>query len=258
MEIDYTGKSIVITGAGGGIGTEAVNLFASLGGKIIAVDIDPDSLNRAVEAARDSGGTATAVVADITQPGEVDKFIDVALAEHGKIDVLFNNAGGSFPTPMEEIDRVEYERIRALNFDAVYHACMRALPEMVKAGGGVIVNTTSSAGTGAVNGLGVYGAAKAGVDSLTRSIAIEYGRKGIRANAIAPSAGSEGMKTWLRTLPGGVEGFEAKQPMGRLGKPREIAEVAAYLASDYASFINGVRIPVDGGIEALLATTPME
>ena len=122
----------------------------------------------------------------------------------------------------------------------------------------MIVNTTSSAGTGAVHGLGVYGAAKAGVNSLTRSIAIEYGRSGIRANAIAPSAGSEGMKTWLATLPGGVEGFAAKQPMGRLGEPREIAEVAAFLASPYASFINGVRIPVDGGIEAMLATTPID
>ena len=122
----------------------------------------------------------------------------------------------------------------------------------------MIINTTSSAGTGAVIGLGVYGAAKAGVNSLTRSIAIEYGRQGIRANAIAPSAASEGMRAWLRTLPGGEEGFEAKQPMGRLGDPREMAEVVAYLASPYASFINGVRIPVDGGIEAMLATTPME
>lgn len=128
---------------------------------------------------------------------------------------------------------------------------------MVKQGGGVILNTTSSAGTGVVDDLGVYGAAKAGVNSLTRSTAIEYGQKGIRANAIAPSAGSDGMKMWLEALPGGVEGFAATQPMGRLGEPKEIAEVAAYLGSDYASFINGVRIPVDGGIEAMLATTPM-
>ena len=257
MNIDFSSKTIVITGAGGGIGSEAVRLFAELGGKVVAVDIEPTKLNSAVDAANAAGGTASAVVADITQASEVDKFIDAALAEHGKIDVLFNNAGGSFPTPIEQIDRVEYERIRALNFDAVYHACMRALPEMVKNGGGVIVNTTSSAGTGAVSGLAVYGAAKAGVNSLTRSIAVEYGQKGIRANAIAPSAASEGMKTWLRTLPGGVEGFAAKQPMGRLGNPSEIADVAAYLASDYASFINGVTIPIDGGIEAMLATTPM-
>ena len=254
MKLEFRGKSVVVTGAGGGIGSASARLFAELGGRVLAVDIDPDSLGATVEAISEAGGTAIPVLADITQASEVDKFVDTALAEYGNIDVLFNNAGGSFPTPMGDIDRQEYERIRALNFDAVYHACMRALPHMVDNGGGVIVNTTSSAGSYAVNGLGVYGAAKAGVNSLTRSIAIEYGQRGIRANAIAPSAGSPGMVSWLETLPGGVAGFEAAQPMGRLGRPEEIADVAAFLASDRASFVNGVVIPVDGGIEAMLAT----
>jgi len=258
MNIDFTGKAVVVTGAGGGIGGASTALFARLGAKVLAVDVEPNSLNTVAEAAVAEGGTVIPVTADVTQASEVDKFIDAALAEFGVIDVLFNNAGGSFPTPMEQIDRAEYERIRALNFDAFYHACMRALPEMVKHGGGVIVNTTSSAGHGAVHGLAVYGAAKAGVNSLTRSIALEYGKQGVRANAIAPSAASPGMLMWLESLPGGVEGYAAKQPMGRLGKPEEVAEVAAYLASDYASFINGVVIPVDGGIEAMLATTPID
>lgn len=258
MKIDYTGKSIVITGAGGGIGSVSAELFAKLGGQVLAVDIDPDALQSTVGRISAEGGSAISCVADVTQPDEVDKFIDAALERFGKIDVLFNNAGGSFPTPMGEIDRVEFERLRALNFDAVYHASMRALPEMVKSGGGNIVSTTSSAGKGAVLGLAVYGAAKAGVNSLMRSIAVEYGRHGIRANAIAPSAASAGMNSWLETLPGGVEGYAAKQPMGRLGKPEEIADVAAYLASEYASFINGAVIPVDGGVEALLATTPID
>ncbi|MGI9294080.1 MAG: SDR family NAD(P)-dependent oxidoreductase, partial [Pseudomonadales bacterium] len=180
--------------------------------------------------------------------------VDFAIEQQGKIDVLFNNAGGSFPTPMADIDRMEFERIRALNFDAVYHASMRALPFMVENGGGAIVSTTSSAGTGAVLGLAVYGAAKAGVNSFMRSIAVEYGKKGIRANAIAPSSASEGMIEFLDTLPGGASAFAEKQPMGRLGRPDEIAHVAAFLGSSYASFVNGVVIPVDGGIEALLAT----
>jgi len=136
----------------------------------------------------------------------------------------------------------------------VYHASMQALPVMVANGGGVILSTTSGAGSGAVNGLAVYGAAKAGVNSLMRSIALEYGQQGIRANAIAPSTGSPGMIQWLETMPGGVQAFENAQPMGRLGRPEEIADAAAYLASDYASFINGVVLPVDGGVEALLAT----
>jgi NAD(P)-dependent dehydrogenase (short-subunit alcohol dehydrogenase family) len=168
---------------------------------------------------------------------------------------LFNNAGGSFPTPMEEISRKEFVRLRSLNFDAVYHASMEALPIMVENGGGVILSTTSGAGSGAVKGLAVYGAAKAGVNSLTRSIATEYGRKGIRANAIAPSAATTGMVEWLETLPGGVEGFAAAQPMGRIGTPEDIASVAVFLCSEYAGFVNGVVIPVDGGIEAMLPVT---
>ncbi len=257
MQIDYSGKTVVVTGAGGYIGSASAKLFGALGARVVAADVDAAVLAPTLQVIEEGGGEATAVAADLTDPQQVDGMIDAAMAAYGGIDLLFNNAGGMLPTPMLDIDRDAYEQIRGLNFDAVYHACIRVLPIMAQAGGGVIINTTSSAGTGAVAGLGVYGAAKAGVNSLTRSIAIEYGKQGIRANAIAPSAASAGMLSWLETLPGGVEGFAAKQPMGRLGKPEEIADVAAYLASDYASLINGVVIPVDGGIEAMLATTPM-
>lgn len=254
MQIDFSDKVVVITGAGGGIGGESVKLFAQLGASVIAVDVSPAGLERVTDATE---GSVTPIVADVTRVEEIDRFIDTVLEEQGRIDVLFNNAGGSTPTPMERIDRSEFERLRALNFDAVYYACLRVLPLMAEQGRGVILNTTSGAGTGAVDGLAVYGAAKAGVNSLTRSIALEYGRKGVRANAIAPSAASEPMKQWLQTLPGGIQGFADKQPMGRLGKPMEIAQAAAFLASDYASFINGAVIPVDGGLDAMMATTPM-
>lgn len=254
MKIDYSGKTIVVTGAGGSIGSASAKLFAKLGGQVIAADIDADSLDATIQTITRSGGSTLPVVADLTDPKDVDKIIEFACVQNGKLDVLFNNAGGAFPTPMGDIDRQEFESIRALNFDAVYHASIKALPVMVANGGGAIVSTTSAAGTGAVNGLAVYGAAKAGVNSLMRSIALEYGKQGIRANAIAPSAKSPGLIAWAETLPGGVKGYCDAQPMGRLGEPEEIAHVAAYLASDYASFINGVVIPVDGGIEAMLAT----
>ena len=253
MNIDYSGKTIVVTGAGGSIGRSSALLFASLGGAVVASDINEESLQATVDEITAAGGKAVARVADVTDPDQAAGLVRTACDRFGGIDVLYNNAGGSFPTPMEEIDRKEHARIRALNFDAVYHASMEALPVMVEAGGGVVLSTTSGAGSGAVRGLATYGAAKAGVNSLMRSIAIEYGPRGIRANAIAPSAATGGLIQWLKTTPGGVEGFEAKQPMGRMGTPEDIANVAIFLASDYAGFVNGVVLPVDGGIEAMLA-----
>ena len=253
MKIDYSGKTIAVTGAGGSIGRASALLFASCGGAVLATDVNEEAVEATVAEIERNGGTAAALTADVTDPDEAANVVRVACERFGGIDVLYNNAGGSFPTPMAEIDREEHTRLRALNFDAVYHATMEALPIMVEAGGGVILSTTSGAGTGAVRGLATYGAAKAGVNSFMRSVAIEYGPHNIRANAIAPSAASVGMVAWLETRPGGVDGFAAKQPMGRIGLPEDIANVAVFIASDYASFVNGVTLPVDGGVQALLA-----
>ena len=255
MKIDYTGKTIAVTGAAGSIGRASAKLFASCGGSVVASDIHEKRLAETVDEIEQAGGTVAPFLADVTDPDQAAGVVRFACEQFGGLDVLYNNAGGSFPTPMEEIDRAEHARIRALNFDAVYHASMEALPVMVERGGGVILSTTSGAGSGAVHGLATYGAAKAGVNSLTRSIALEYGRRGIRANAIAPSAATIGMLRWLETLPGGVEGYAQRQPMGRLGTPEDIAHVAVFLGSSWASFVNGVVIPVDGGIEAILAST---
>lgn len=254
MNIDYTDKTVVITGAGGGIGRASCLLFAESGANVVATDIDEEKLQTTISQVEENGGTIAGSVCDVTDADQAAGIVRFACERFEGIDVLFNNAGGSFPTPMEEIDRKEYERLRCLNFDSVYFASMEALPIMVEAGGGVILSTTSGAGTGAVKGLAVYGAAKAGVNSLMRSIAIEYGQHGIRANSIAPSAATPGLIAWLETLPGGVEAHAAKQPMGRLGTSEDIASFAVLLCSEKAGFVNGATIPVDGGIEAKLAT----
>ena len=253
MKIDYTDKTIAITGAGGSIGRASALLFAGCGGSVVVTDINEQGLQETIDEIEKAGGTVAGLVGDVTDPDQAANVVRTACDRFGGLDVLYNNAGGSFPTPMEEIDRKEHERIRALNFDAVYHATMEALPIMEAAGGGVILSTTSGAGAGAVRGLATYGATKAGVNSFMRSVALEYGARGIRANAIAPSAASGGLIAWLETTPGGVDGFAAKQPMGRLGTPEDIANVALFLASEYAGFVNGVVLPVDGGIEAMLA-----
>ena len=255
MKIDYQGKTAVVTGAGGFIGTASAKLFAELGANVVAADVDEASLQTTVDAITAAGGTVTPAVADLTDAEQVESIIDTAIETYGKVDVLFNNAGGMFPTPMSEVDKPAYDHVMRLNVDAVYHASRKAVGHMVDNGGGVIINTTSGAGSGAVNGLAAYGAAKAGVNALTRSLAIEYGRQGVRANAIAPSAAAPMMLEYLDTLPGGRDSFVEAQPMDRIGTAEEMAYVAAFLGSDYASFVNGVVIPVDGGIEALLPTS---
>ena len=155
---------------------------------------------------------------------------------------------------MLDIELEEFERLMALNFNAVYYGTRTALKVMLPQGGGCILSTTSGAGHGAVPGLAVYGCAKAAVNSLMRSVAAEYGREGIRAVTISPGAmETPGLVSWLETRPGGVKGYNDAQPQGRLGRPAEIADAATYLASEYASFINGAVVPVDGGVQALLA-----
>lgn len=136
MKIDYTGKSVIITGAGGSIGRASSLLFARLGASVIASDINEERLQETVNQIADAGGSALSIVADVTDPDEAAGIVKVACNKFGGIDVLFNNAGGSFPTPMEAISKAEFQRLRSLNFDAVYHASMEALPVMVAKGAG--------------------------------------------------------------------------------------------------------------------------
>lgn len=255
QSIDLSGKSVIVTGAGNGIGLESALAFARAGASVVVNDIDKGMANATVKSIVDAGGTADAFVADVAQFVTHESMVQFACDTYGKLDIMFNNAGGSFPSPMMGMSEKEYRDCMAFNLDSVFFGTQAAAKVMMEQGGGSIISTSSGAGSGAVPGLAAYGAAKAGIISLMRSVAGELGKFNIRANAISPGAmDTPGLRSFLETLPGGVQGYNDAQPSGRLGRAEEIAKVAVFLASDHASFINGSLIPVDGAVMAMLAT----
>lgn len=254
MSADLKGKSVIVTAAGNGIGKASALEFARCGAKVIVNDIRADLAEATAEEITAAGGTAKVVAADVTKSEDVQSLVDAAVENHGSLDVMFNVAGGAFPMPFDTTPLEVDHNIIALNLHSAIYGTKAALPVMLKQGGGVILTTSSGAGLGAVNGLATYGAAKAGVQALSRGIAAEYGKQGIRALTIAPGAmDTPGLRQWADTLDGGFEGFNAKQPSGRCGTAEEIAKAAVFLASDQASFINGATVPVDGAVHAILA-----
>ncbi|MDG3008954.1 SDR family oxidoreductase [Rhodococcus sp. D2-41] len=254
MSTNSAGRVAIVTGAGSGIGRASALRFARDGITVVVNDIHPDTAQRTAEMIADAGGSAVAIAGDVTSPADVSGLVDAALDRFGRLDILFNNAGGQQPKPTGQISPPEFAAIVELNLHSMFYGVAAALPVMLEQRAGVILSTTSGAGLGAVPGLAAYGAAKAGMISLTRSIAVEYGPYGIRANVISPgSMDTVGLRRWVDTLPGGVDAYAAQIPSGRLGTAEDIADVAAFLVSDQAAYVNGALVPVDGATHAKLA-----
>ncbi|GIJ26329.1 3-ketoacyl-ACP reductase [Micromonospora qiuiae] len=254
MELNLNDKITVITGAASGIGRASAMEFASLGATVVVSDIDAQGAEATVGQIRQKGGTAVAVAADVMAQEQVAALINTAVERFGRLDVLFNNAGGAQPEPTHEMSPAEFRRVVELNLFSMFYGVHAALPVMMAQRSGTILSTTSGAGLGAVPGLAAYGAAKAGMIALTRNIAAEYGQYGIRANVISPgSMDTVGFRIWLDSLPGSDQDYFSQIPSGRLGTAEDIARVAAFLASDYSAYVNGVTVPVDGGIAGVLA-----
>lgn len=249
------GRIAIITGAGSGIGRASAEHFARAGAKVVVADIAADAAEETARTISAAGGIALAQTVDSTRAEQIQQLVDTTLAQFGRLDIMFNNAGGAFPQPTHEMSLDTYHRIIALNLDSVFFGIHAALPIMLRQKSGVILSTTSGAGLNAVTGLAAYGAAKAGVINLMKNIATEYGALGIRANAIAPGPmDTAGLNAWLSTFEDGPARYAAQVPSGRLGTADDIARAAVFLASDAAEFINGVVLPVDGAIHARLAT----
>src|SRR6516225_2663959 len=246
-------KIALITGAASGIGAATAKLFVAEGATVIVVDIDETNGRRV---AHEVGPHCVFHKANVGEPLEVEAMVRFAVDSFGRLDVLHNNvatAGAVAPVGDMPIDA--WQRAIAVSLSGVFYGMRFALPHMVAQGGGAVVNTAPVSGLAADYGAGAYNAAKAGVANLTRSAAIEYARKNVRVNAVCPGviatpAVLNGLIARSRDPQRARQRAEECHPMGRLGKPEEIAKVVLFLASDDASFMTGSMVVVDGGVTA--------
>lgn len=243
-------KVALITGGGSGIGRATSLLFAREGAKVVVVDYVPEGGEETVRLITAGGGAAIFVRADVSKSAEVQQMIATTVNTYGRLDILFNNAGIEGPSAkIVNYPEAEWERVIAVDLTAVYLGMKYAIPQMLKQGGGVIISTASVAGMVGFPGSGAYGAAKAGVIQLTRTVALEYASKNIRVNCICPGVIRTPMAQ--RVMGDRPEEVTVRmEPIGRLGTPEDIANAALFLASDESSFATGAPFIIDGGYVA--------
>ena len=247
------GKVALITGAGSGIGRATAKIFAREGAKLVLADVVEEGGHQTLAMIGDTGGDAIFIRTDVSRETDVNAAVAKAVEKYGRLDCAFNNAGIEGQGGLTHECTVEnWNRVIAIDLTGVW-LCMKAeIAQMTKQGkGGAIVNTSSGAGLAGVKGMPAYVAAKHGVAGLTKSAAIEYGRHGIRVNAVCPGPiRTPMMERLLGERPNAEERFARGGPLKRLGDPQEIGEAVAFLCSDHASYVTGLPMPVDGGFMA--------
>lgn len=248
------GKSVIVTGAGSGIGEAIAVLFAQEGARVVVADLDVEGGQRTVERIVHEGGEAIFVKVDVSRAAEVEQLVRTAVERYGRLDIICNNAGIGVAAVCHETSEADWDRTIAVDLKGVFLGCKYAIPYMLAQGGGVICNTSSVAGQVGVLNRAAYCAAKAGVLGLTKSIAIDYAEKGIRCNALLPgTVHSPWIGKILAQQPdpeGERRRMAARQPIGRMGTPEEIARAALYLCSDDSTFVTGTGLVIDGGLTA--------
>ena len=244
-------KVALITGAASGIGRAAALKFAREGAKLVAADIQGGGNEETVRLVSSEGGTAIPVHADVTDSASVRHMIRTAIDIYGRLDILFNNAGISIRGTILELDEESFDRLFAINVKGVFLGCKAAIPVMKAQGGGIILNTASQLGVVGMEGTAVYPATKGAVIQLTRCLALDHAADGIRVNCICPGPTDTPLTHRARMESGDPEGALRSRleriALGRIGTAEEIANVAAFLCSDEASFITGAAIVADGG-----------
>jgi NAD(P)-dependent dehydrogenase (short-subunit alcohol dehydrogenase family) len=251
------GKVALITGAGNGMGRVASVLFAREGARIAVADWSDDGGAETVAAVEAAGGEAMFVKVDVARAEQVEAMVAATMERFGSLDVLYNNAG-IFPADdggVTETPEPTWDRVMEVNLKGVWLGCKYGVPAMLASGGGSIVNVASFVALmGAATAQIAYTASKGGVLAMTREIAVEYGRQGIRANSLCPGPIATPMLEELMSDPARKRRRLVHIPMGRLGRAEELAKAALFLASDESSFMTGAQLVVDGGITAAYVT----
>lgn len=252
-------KVAIVTGAGRGIGRATALLFAQEGARVVLNDLSPETVQETVKLITEQGGEASILVGDVANAAHVKALVQTTLQRYGRIDVLYNNAGICHSQDVTELEEGDWDRLMDVNIKGTYLCCKYVIPEMLRTGGGSIINLGSIASFIALDGpqhiAPAYVTSKGAILQLTKSLAVRYGRDNIRVNCVCPGfIGTDMVDVALEAMGDSPqekqeirEAAEMSHALGRFGKPEEVANAALFLASDESSFVTGSPLLVDGG-----------
>jgi NAD(P)-dependent dehydrogenase (short-subunit alcohol dehydrogenase family) len=242
----FSDKVAFVTGAASGIGRATAVAFATEGARVAILDLTENALSETADAVRNAGAQVLTIACDVSKPEQVEAAIRQVIETFGRLDIAFNNAGvENKAAPVAEIELDEWDRILDINLRGTFVCMKHELAQMVRQGSGVIVNTSSGAGVRGVAGGASYAASKHAIIGLTKSAALDYAKQNIRVNAILP--GNIETPMMDRFTNGDIQKAIDLEPVGRLGKPEEIADAVLWMSADLGRFVTGAAISVDGG-----------
>ncbi|MFD1929186.1 glucose 1-dehydrogenase [Sporosarcina siberiensis] len=242
----------IITASGDGIGRASALAFAAQGAKVVVSDMNEEAGNETVRLIKEAGGEASFIFCNVTSEQNVIDLVKQTVEIYGRLDWAHNNAGIGGPSkPLAETDSAHWDRCLQVTATGMYYSLKHEIAAMLETGGGAIVNTASLSGLRGEENQASYSAAKSAVIGLTKSVALEYGKKGIRVNAICPGmTRTAAVEAWAKESPDQFNYMESNIPLGRMGEASDQANAAVWLCSDQASYITGVALPIDGGTMA--------